>query len=166
VNKNLFKSDKNYILKKVQIKSRNKLLKNLIFKTIKEYEKKNNSLGIVDEVINSIKKYKINNKKDFYFFYNKIAAIYRFKYGENQLRIIWDGRNHFEFYEDKWKKYFKKEIDSMLEYSSFIKIMINLTALNKRSKNLKKFHYKLSDFIRNKFQIQVFKRKGLVLKTI
>ena len=81
----LFESDKNIILKKTQYKLRNKLLRDLIFNSIKEYKIKNNSLGIIDSVIESIENYNVKNEKEFYYFYNKIAAIYRFKYGNNQF---------------------------------------------------------------------------------
>ena len=81
------------------------------------------------------------------------------------MSIIWDGRNQSEFYEENWKNYFKNQVDSMLKNSTFIRIIVNLTALNKTSKNLKKLHYRLSNLIKNKFEIQVFKKKGLVLKS-
>ena len=71
----LFESDKNIILKKTQYKLRNKLLRDLIFNSIKEYKIKNNSLGIIDSVIESIENYNVKNEKEFYYFYNKIAAI-------------------------------------------------------------------------------------------
>ena len=72
----------------LQYKLRNKLLRDLIFNSIKEYKIKNNSLGIIDSVIESIENYNVKNEKEFYYFYNKIAAIYRFKYGNNQLSIL------------------------------------------------------------------------------
>ncbi len=162
----LFESDKNIILKKTQYKLRNRLLRDLIFNTIKEYKIKNNSLGIIDNVIESIENYNIKNEKEFYYFYNKIAAIYRYKFGNNQLSFIWDGRSHSEFYEEKWINYFKKEVKIFLKNSSFIKIILKLTALNYQTNKLKNLHYKLSSFIKQRFKIQVFKRKGIDLKCI
>ncbi len=162
----LFKSDKNIILKKTQYKLRKKLLRDLIFNTIKEYKIKNNSLGIIDNVIESIENYKINNEKEFYYFYNKIAAIYRYKYGNNQLSFIWDGRSHSDYYKEKWIFYFKKEAKHFIKNSSFIKIILKLTALNYQTNKLKTLHYKLSSFIKQRFEIQVFKRKGIDLKYI
>ena len=162
----LFESDKNIILKKTQYKLRNKLLRDLIFNSIKEYKIKNNSLGIIDSVIESIENYNVKNEKEFYYFYNKIAAIYRFKYGNNQLSFIWDGRSHSDFYEEKWISYFKKEAKNFLKNSSFIMTIVKLTALNYQTKELKNLHYKLSSFIKQRFKIQVFKRKGIDLKYI
>ena len=161
-----FKSDKNIILKKTQYKLGNKLLKKLIINTIKEYQLKNNSLGIIDNAIESLENYKVKNEKEFYFFYNKIAAIYRYKYGKNQLSFIWDGRSHSEFYEEKWISYFKKEIKYFLKNSSFIKIILKLTALNYQTNKFQNLHYKLSSFVKQRFKIQVFKRKGIDLKYI
>ena len=164
--KNLFISDKNYLLQEVQIQSRDKLIQEFILKAIREYQIKNNPLGIEDNMVESLKNYEVGNKNDFYYFYNKIAGIYRYRSGENQLSFIWDGRNHKEFYKENWTNFFKSEIKSMLKKSSFIKIILNLTALKGTSESLKKLHYKLSDLVRKKFHIQVFKRKGIVLRTI
>ena len=105
----LFKSDKNYILKKVQKESQSSLIKFLIATSINTYQKTTNSIGILDKTSELINNYNLKNSKDFIFFYNKISAIYRYNYGEVQLSFLWDGSSHEEFYRNRWKNFFKNE---------------------------------------------------------
>ena len=68
----LFKADKNYILKRVQKESQSSLIKFLISTSINTYQKKTNSIGILDKTSELINNYNLKNSKDFIFFYNKI----------------------------------------------------------------------------------------------
>jgi hypothetical protein len=64
----LFKSDKNYILKKVQKESQSSLIKFLIATSINTYQKTTNSIGILDKTSKLINNYNLKNSKDFIFF--------------------------------------------------------------------------------------------------
>ena len=64
----LFKADKNYILKKVQKESQSSLIKFLISTSINTYQKKTNSIGILDKTSELINNYNLKNSKDFIFF--------------------------------------------------------------------------------------------------
>ena len=64
----LFKSDKNYILKKVQKESQSSLIKFLIATSINTYQKTTNSIGILDKTSELINNYNLKNSKDFIFF--------------------------------------------------------------------------------------------------
>ena len=95
------------------------------------------------------------------FFYKKISAIYRYNYGEVQLSFLWDGSSHNEFYKKRWIDFFKKEVLIMIEKNVFLKTLLSLTIL--QNDNLSLHQYNLSSFIRKKFKMQVFKKKGVVL---
>ena len=58
-----FKNDKNYILKKVQSESKKKLINKLIKKSIIQYEKKSNPLGLNDKTSEKLDKSKKINLK-------------------------------------------------------------------------------------------------------
>ena len=47
----------------------------------------------------------------------------------------------------------------MINNDTFIKSLLMLT----KNKNINKLQYKISTFIRKKFNIQVYKKKGVVL---
>jgi|TARA_B110000881_G_C18483907_1_gene468062 hypothetical protein len=159
----LFKSDKNYILKKIQKESQSSLINFLINKSIKTYDQKTNSIGLLDNISKNIRKFNFSNDKDFIFFYKKISTIYRYNYGEVQLSFLWNGSSHEEFYRKRWKIFFKNEVKVMCENYGFLKTIIYMTVFSKKNKDISELQYNLSTFIRKKFNIQVFKRKGIVI---
>ena len=160
----LFKQDKNYILKKVQRKTKNQLLKNLIKKSIIKYELESNPLGLIDSTSVSLKKYEINHESKLNFFYKKISTIYRYNYGEVQLSFLWDGSSHNEFYKNRWIRFFKKETEKMIQNNSFLKHILSITVFGDEMINISENQYKLSTYIRKEFKIQVFKKKGVVIR--
>ncbi len=159
----LFKSDKNYILKKIQKESQTSLINFLVTTSLKTYDQKTNSIGLLDDISKNIKKFNLSNNKDFIFFYRKISTIYRYNYGEVQLSFLWDGSSHEEFYRKRWKIFFKNEIKVMCENHGFLKTIICMTIFSKTNNDISELQYNLSTFIRKKFKIQVFKRKGIVI---
>ncbi len=160
----LFKQDKNYILKKAQRDTKNYLINNLIKKSILKYEKKTNSLGLIDSTTICLKKYKIDNEQLLNFFYKKISTIYRYNFGEVQLSFLWDGSSHHEFYKNRWVTFFNNETNKMLKNYSFLKNILSITVFSKNSNDISENQYKLSTYVRKEFKIQVFKKKGVVLR--
>ena len=156
-----FKNDKNYILKSVQNETKEELLLYLLKISIKKYEYRSNPLGLVDTSFKKLKKYNIDVISKLNFFYKKLSTIYRYNYGEVQLSFLWDGSSHKEFYKRRWINFFKEEILNMTEKKVFLKTLLSLTIL--RDNDLNQLQYNLSAFIRKKFKIQVFKKKGVVL---
>ena len=160
----LFKQDKNYILKKAQSETKRHLLGSLIKKSILKYQNKSNSLGLIDSTTISLKKYKIDHEKSLNFFYKKISTIYRYNFGEVQLSFLWDGSSHHEFYKNRWVSFFENETNKMLENYSFLKYILSITVFSKNINDISENQYKLSTYIRKEFKIQVFKKKGVVLR--
>ena len=159
----LFKNDKNYILKSVQNDTKKELLMYLIEISIHKYEVKSNPLGLVDDSIKKLNNYNSRVISRLNFFYKKISAIYRYNYGEVQLSFLWDGSSHEEYYKNEWKEFFNKETNKMIKDISFLKYILSIIVLNFSKKTISEYQYKLSTYIRKKFNIQVFKRKGVVL---
>ena len=164
MSRKLFKQDKNYILKKAQMETKSFLLKNLIQKSIIKYEMKSNPLGLIDSTSISLKKYKINHESTLNFFYKKISTIYRYNYGEVQLSFLWDGSSHYEFYKNRWIIFFEKETKKMIENYSFLKHILSITVFYEDINDISENQYQLSTFIRKEFKIQVFKKKGVVIR--
>ena len=155
----LFKNDKNYILKIAQKETKTQLISYLINEAIKKYELKSNPLGLIYKPYLKSEKLNVTELMKLNFFYRKISTIYRYNYGEVQLSFLWDGSSHNEFYKRKWISFFKKEASAMINNDTFIKSLLMLT----KNKNINKLQYKISTFIRKKFNIQVYKKKGVVL---
>ena len=160
-----FKNDKNYILKKIQLETKEKLLKKLIKTSTILYNKKSNPLGLIDKTTDKLKKTKEINYKSLNFFYNKLSTIYRYNHGEVQLSFLWDGTSHEEYYRNRWKSFFKRETNRMSQNLSFLKSVLYLTILSNKVDEKAEIQYRISTFLRKDFNIQVFKRKGVVLHT-
>ena len=158
----LFKNDKNYILKIVQKETKTQLISYLINEAIKKYELKSNPLGLIYKPYLKSEKINVTELMKLDFFYRKISTIYRYNYGEVQLSFLWDGSSHNEFYKRNWISFFKKETSAMISNDTFIKSLLMLT----KNKEINKLQYKISTFIRKKFNIQVYKKKGVVLHSI
>ena len=160
-----FKNDKNYILKKIQLETKEKLLKKLIKTSTNLYNKKSNPLGLIDKTTDKLKKTKEINYKSLNFFYNKLSTIYRYNHGEVQLSFLWDGTSHEEYYRNRWKSFFKRETNRMSQNLSFLKSVLYLTIFSNNVYEKAEIQYRVSTFLRKDFNIQVFKRKGVVLHT-
>lgn len=160
-----FKNDKNYILKKIQLETKEKLLKKLIKRSTILYNKKSNPLGLIDKTTDKLKKTKEINYKSLNFFYNKLSTIYRYNHGEVQLSFLWDGTSHEEYYRNRWKSFFKRETNRMSQNLSFLKLVLYLTIFSNKVDEKAEIQYRVSTFLRKDFNIQVFKRKGVVLHT-
>lgn len=160
-----FKNDKNYILKKIQLETKEKLLKKLIKTSTILYNKKSNPLGLIDKTTDKLKKTKEINYKSLNFFYNKLSTIYRYNHGEVQLSFLWDGTSHEEYYRNRWKSFFKRETNRMSQNLSFLKSVLYLTIFSNNVDEKAEIQYRVSTFLRKDFNIQVFKRKGVVLHT-
>ena len=157
-----FQNDKNYILKNIQKECRNEFLINLIRKSVNAYEQKSNSLKLNDSISNYLKKNNIKDFNNLNFFYRKLSAIYRFKYGETQLSFLWDGRSHEDYYKERWRSFFTVETEKLINNISILKMILSVTVFNLGKDRILSNQYKLSSYIRMNLNAQVFKRKGVI----
>src|SRR5210317_1798121 len=104
----LFPSDKNYLLLDAQLEQKDALLQYLVGYVKDYYLKNHNPLGLIDDTILEIQKSRNFPAEAFDEFYHDLAAIYRFKYGEVQLEILFDGISHDTKYINEWANFFKQ----------------------------------------------------------
>lgn len=157
-----FSLDKNYLLKEAQLNATDRLLADLVNRAANFYNLHHNPLGIEDDTIKAIKAYRASPPlPDFEHFYTKMAVIYRYFHGETQLGFIWDGRSHVEYYEELWENFFVTETNKMMQSASFLKIILELTVFASQHQLNSMLVYRFSSFIKEHFQVQVYKKKGL-----
>ena len=77
--------DKNYLLEEAQLALQDALLTQLVDTVKIQYEFRHNPLGIADSFSQRIHKYVPKNIKPLYTFYQNLAAVYRYKFGNSQL---------------------------------------------------------------------------------
>lgn len=155
--KKFFKLDKNYLLEEAQLSLRTELLRCLLDFVRQEYERKYNPLGLADEFIEKIRKYKPTDLQSLNTFYETLAGVYRFKFGDNQLEFSWDGIDHSDIYKKEWSAFFADQTKMFCQNELFVKAVLDLTVFNNYSS--------LAENRMNNFMLQTFEvklRNGLI----
>lgn len=156
-----FDKDKNIILKAAQEVNFETLSKKMESIIIDSYTALFNPLGLVDDTYQQILDYKHNNTAELKGIYDNLGVAYRYKYGDNQLEIIWDGTTHEEKYTEEWSKTFKSWIEELSNNPNFVKGVLQLSVFNDGDKNLMFVKNGLKAIINDFFEIKIVTRKGL-----
>lgn len=159
----LFHLDRNYLLQEAQKELQFSLLQDFVTRAISGYQTIHNPLGLVDDTVAQINAYKPagDQLESFDVFYKKLAAIYRYEYGDNQLEFIWDGRTHQEYYGELWTAFFLEQTNKLFQHTPFLKIVLELTVFSHQLMDNQMLIYRISSLFREHFNYQVFKRKGV-----
>lgn len=158
-----FPLDKNYILKTVQAEARPFLLQWLTEEVISSYLESFNPLGIEDDVVLKIKKSTSFKTELLQNFYQELSGIYRFKFSCNQLELIFDGRSHYEKYEEDWKETFYSWSREFCQNENFIKAVLECTILYPKDRKAILAQQRMKYFLARYFELKVYKYKGIQL---
>ena len=160
--KKLFPSDKNYILKEVQLRTENELLTWLVDYVKEYYETFHNPLGLIDDTIETIRSSHFENTKLFNEFYSDLAGIYRYKHGEIQLEFLFDGNSHYTKYKSEWKVTFMKWVTQLLNQRVVMRAFLEITVFGvSREKQLELILSRLKSYVEQYFGVKIYKYKGL-----
>ena len=152
-----FPLDKNYLLEEAQLELEEALSKHLLEEVKKEYELRYNPLGIADAFTQKIRDFQLTDTTHLRFFYQTLAGVYRYKFGDNQLQFAWDGVDHHEIYKKEWSAFFADQTKIFCRNELFIKAVLDLTVFNNYSQ--------LSENRMNNFMLQTFEvrlHKGFI----
>lgn len=158
-----FLLDKNYILKTVQAEARPYLLHWLLEEVKIVYLENFNPLGIEDDVVLKIKGARNCNIEFLDNFYQELSGIYRYKFSCNQLEIIFDGRSHYEKYEDDWKEAFFSWAREFCQSANFLKAVLECTVLYSEDKKAFLAQLRMKYFLTRHFDLKVYKYRGIQL---
>lgn len=156
-----FEKDKNVLLKNAQDQIFTHLAHRLVEITIEKYSVYFNPLGLVDDTFQQILDYQFDNIEELEGIYENLCVAYRYKYGDNQLEIIWDGKSHEEKYIEEWGDTFDRWANDLTENTSIIKGILQLTVFNDRKKNLSFVRNAIKGLINDYFEIKILKRNGV-----
>jgi len=154
--------DKNYLLEEVQLSLQDTLLPQLIETVKSEFELRNNPLGLLDGFSEKIKKYRCQNLKPLNSFYLNMAAVYRFKYSDNQLEFVWDGRDHRQKYMAEWTNSFKEWVAEFCKQELFVQAVLDLTVFLPENRHADLAENRMNNFMLKQFEVKLHKTKGLV----
>jgi hypothetical protein len=157
-----FPLDKNYLLEQAQFQLQDTLLTRLLEKVKDQYFLWYNPLGLEDSLSVRIDKFRLKNKKPLGTFYENLAAVYRYKFGENQLEFLWDGAEHIEKYKSDWAKAFDEWTDRYCGDELFIKAVLDLTVFLPENRNAQLAENRMNHFILQQFEVRIHKQRGIL----
>ncbi len=157
-----FPHDKNYLLEETQFRLQDCLLTELIEKAKASYELINNPLGLNDGFSDKIKFYHPQNLKTLYPCYQNMAGIYRYKFGENQLDFLWDGKDHTEKYAEEWSVTFMKWTGKLCMQIQFVQAVLDLTVFLPDNGQVQLAESRMNAVMLGLFELKIHKQKGIV----
>lgn len=156
----LFPQDKNYILREVQFSTRKTLLSELVKSSKDYYLSHHNPLGLVDDIIERIRASKGFPYEAFDEFYHDLCAIYRYRFGETQLELLFDGRSQWEKHEDEWVAFFQAICLEYLGNRFFLRAVLDIAVFHKRDRVAYLAGDRLKYFLTQYHDIKVYKYPG------
>jgi hypothetical protein len=157
-----FPLDKNYLLEEAQLSLQDSLLSQLIDRVKLEFQQRTNPLGLLDGFSLKIKNYSCHNLKPLHSFYQNMAAVYRFKYSDNQLEFVWDGRDHPDKYQPEFSAAFAEWIKEFCKQELFIQAVLDLTVFLPDNRHADMVENRMNNFMLKQFEVKIHKTKGLV----
>mgnify|MGYP000017622165 CR=1 FL=1 len=157
----LFLLDKNYILKQAQQDLRLELQATLVEKVKEGYFSHFNPLRLQDDTTNLIESYEPVHLSLFDELYDILSGIYRYKIGDNQLELLFDGKGHYETYLLDWKDECLQYVDQLAQKSNFIIACLELSVYYSPDKRVELSQNRLKTCIYDHFGLKIYKYKGL-----
>lgn len=161
--KKFFPLDKNYLLEEAQHRLENELLVTLTNCVVAIYESRINPLGLLDSFALKIKNYKPQDLKSLHNFYERISAIYRYKFGANQLEFLWDGSNHLDYYQKNWRQTFQDWTEKFCKQELFIQAVLDLTVFHPDDDEAQMIENRMNHFVLKYFDAKIDKVRGLMV---
>ncbi len=123
---------------------------------------RHNPLLIMDELSKKIVNYKPRNLKQLHPFYQNMAAVYRYKYGDNQLEFLWDGADHIERYKEEWSKTFQSWTTTFCAQHQFLFAVMDLTVFLPTNRKAHLAEGRMNSFITQFFELKIHKNRGIM----
>ncbi|ELR71237.1 hypothetical protein C900_02852 [Fulvivirga imtechensis AK7] len=157
-----FPLDKNYILERAQLDTAQELTIYLVDFAKKFYLEQYNPLGIEDDTIRAIKSHQTAYTDRLEEFYRNLAGVYRYKFGQNQLELLFDGQDHYQKYTSDWSSTYKEWLVDFCLKPNFLKAVLELTVFYPEGRKSELAENRMKAFIHQHFELKIYKYKGIV----
>lgn len=157
-----FPLDKNYILETAQVIQKDVLLFKLSEMVKESYLLRHNPMGLIDDTVLEIQNHELTGLSNLEEFYNNLAGVYRYKFGQNQLDLLFDGRDHLEKYKDDWQQEFQNWMNKFCVNPYFLKTILELTVFHKEGDNIELPLKRLNGYIHKHLEVKIHKNKGII----
>lgn len=158
-----FAGDKNYLLKTVQAFNKEILLNLWTSAAFSGYQQSENPMGLEDDFTILLREKISEGKIILDEPYDLLAAIYRFKYGDNQLAFMWDGRTHMQFYDELWKETFSEWCRELCLKPEVYRAIVKASLADEKT-NSEFLKSSLKRAILQKFKVRITRSQSLIAK--
>lgn len=156
----LFPLDKNYILRQAQSMLEEELIDRMVFELKRSYTFLYNPLQLMDTTYAQILDTFEFPRERAHLIYRQLCGIYRYKHGDNQLEILFDGRTHLEKFQEDWSAAFIVYVQELGIYEQYVKTMLRMTLLFDTESRAEWAENHCKAFINQHFELKVIKRQG------
>jgi hypothetical protein len=92
-------------------------------------------------------------------------GIFRFRhYSDNQLQLLFDGRDDLGKYREEWSQQFKKWTKDFCHHHNFLRAVLDLTVYYPADSPVLMVDNRMNAFIIQHFEIRIHPQKGIVRK--
>jgi hypothetical protein len=159
----LFPLDKNYILRQAQSVVEEEMLDRMVAELKASYTQVYNPLQLMDPTYLSILEGAAFPRERVRVIYRQLCGIYRFRHGDNQLELLFDGRTHVEKFQQDWSQALVSYVQQLGQHEAYVKTMLRMTLLFDTESRAEWAENHCKAFINQFFDLKVIKRHGELL---
>lgn len=156
----LFPLDKNYILRQAQSVLEEEMIDRMVFELKRSYTFLYNPLRLMDQTYAQILDTYDFPRERARLIYRQLCGIYRYKHGDNQLELLFDGRTHFEKFQEDWSGALVGYVQELGIHEQYVKTMLRMTLLFDTETRAEWAENHCKSFINRYFELKVVKRQG------
>lgn len=156
----IFPLDKNYILRQAQSELEEAMIDRMIFELKRSYTFLYNPLRLMDQTYIQILDTFEFPRDRARMIYRQLCGIYRYKHGDNQLEMLFDGRTHLDKFKEDWSEAFISYVQELGIYEQYVKTMLRITLLFDTETRAEWAENHCKAFINQHFELKVVKRHG------
>ena len=156
----LFPLDKNYILRQAQSVMEEVLLDRMVEELKASYTQVYNPLQLMDQTYRSILEGGAFPRERVRVIYRQLCGVYRYRHGDNQLELLFDGRTHSEKFQEDWSEALVGYVQQLGQHESYVKTMLRMTLLFDTDSRAEWAENHCKAFINQFFDLKVIKRQG------
>ncbi|EIM77186.1 hypothetical protein A3SI_07859 [Nitritalea halalkaliphila LW7] len=156
----LFPLDKNYILRQAQSAMLEQGIGLMKEEIIRSYVAYFNPLQLPESTYTTIITREEVPEASLSLLYAQLSGIYRLRFGSNQLELLFDGRSHFEKFQDDWTAALRLWMRQLGQDPAFIKSCLRLSFLYEHEQQAIWAENQAKRLINTFFEVKIIKRKG------
>ncbi len=156
----LFPLDKNYILRQAQSVLEDELIDRMVLELKRSYTYLYNPLQLMDQTYALILTTEEYPKDRVQMIYRQLCGIYRYKHGDNQLELLFDGRTQAEKFQEDWSDALVHYVRELGMYEPYVKTMLRMTLLFDTESRAEWAENHCKAFVNQHFELKVIKRQG------